>query len=169
MKRILAVLLLLWLAVPAHAAQVSNFVCTSLAIPATCGDFNSLVAAVNAIVTAQQPNVSGSVNAIQLLPAITGGVTTIGVQTGGDTNAAIGIKPNGNGDIVLFYGSAATSTGLLNFGNQFSWYPATGLDKCPGAAPRSLSGFGLGPGTAVTGFFGAQDWLGRTRYMVVCG
>ncbi len=157
----------------AHAASIASVNPQQLQIPATGADFNALIAAINAIVTPLIPNVSGSVNTISLTPGITGTPAIIGLQPGADTNTGITISPNGSGAITIF---SQADTGVLQYGNQSSFVPGNGIDRCPGSGGIAhvitggvLAGTAGGlPNNVVRGYFINSDWMGRQYALVAC-
>lgn len=162
----------------AEAASVATVNPQQLQIPATGGDFNNLINSINAILSPLTggPGPAGTgVNSISLIPAATGGVASITLRSGGDTNAGIAITPNGNGNVVLFGAPgqpgqpwASSSTGMLQFGNATGFIKANALAPCPGMATNRPPMLGI-PTTVVTGFFQVQDWLGFVYAVPACG
>lgn len=165
----------------ARAASVPLVNPQQLQIPSIGGDLNTIINSINVIlspltgagaITGSTPGVSTTaVNVIALVPAITGTTAMIGLQAGGDTNAAITINPNGSGNIIMF---GTGDTGVIQIGNSTGWYPAkgAGVVPCPGggAAPANLAGGLLLQGGAqtVAGYEVHEDWVGRPYWIPGC-
>ena len=178
MKRFLAASLALLIACPAWAQ-----------IPLLTGpqDPSSLQATINALINAinalpaqiafpvppvPQPGGGGAtttiVNNLVLTGTPTGVMPTIGVGgSAADPNAALGLSPNGAGNLVFFAGSgAASGTGILQLANAASFVPATGLAACPGAVAGRTPV--VGGRANITGYLMIMDWLGRTHPVPTC-
>lgn len=150
----------------ARAAQVPPVNPNSLQIPNTGVDFNNLILQINGILSGALPATG---NNIILGNAPNGSVAVI--TTGGpgaDPNAALAINPNGNGDIILFYGQPPTDTGVVQFANNFSWLPAKGLAACPAAnnLPAVWGAETINP--VITGYIIIEDWLGNAHGLPAC-
>ncbi len=169
MRRFLAGLAMLMLTALSAGAQ-------TLPIPLFSGPsdpsqmrtyFNNLILSINAILVpalgATTTSAGTAVNLISLTGGITGSNAVIGLQAGADTNAGITINPNGSGNIVLF---SQYDTGVLQFGNQTGFTPATSLIACPGVQAGKAAP--LGVSATVTGFTPIKDWLGRVHAWPAC-
>jgi hypothetical protein len=127
----------------------------------TLATLNSLIIQINnVLVPALGPSSSPSgtlVNQISMTGGLTGSPGVIGLQPGADANAGIQINPNGSGNIILF---GQGDTGILQFGNQVSFTPTTGLFPAPGVV-SGKEPFGMSD--HLTGYWMAKDWLGRSH------
>jgi len=173
-------LLSLVLVLVALAAQASQTPLSTLRGPndpsQMIATINQVIFAINGILSPLQPYNPSAVNFIALNPSITGNGPIIGLQSGSDTNTALGLQPAGNGNVLLFSGNQS-SLGVLQFANDVSFFGAKGLNACPGAPPRAFAppgditggdALGLGPGSIIKGYIAMQDWLGRYRYIPSC-
>jgi len=165
LRSILAAMMLAALPVAALAQTlpIPLFSPSQLQIPATGTDFNSLIVRINATLQPTLVSPSGAVNLISLTGGLTGTPAIIGLQPGADSNAGIQINPNGSGNIILF---GQADTGVLQFGSQAMFVPATSLIACPGVPAGKSAPMGVS--TTVTGFTPIKDWLGRTHSWPTC-
>jgi hypothetical protein len=134
---------------------------------------NRLITAINASTFSQAfpAPAAGTTapNSIVLTAAAAGSVPLISpasVAAGGDANAALGISPNGSGNLIFFgnYGGTA-ETGVVQFANASSFMPRVGLAGCPG---YQRQGAPVGMSDNIAGYLVFQDWLGRPHYVPSC-
>ena len=168
MKRLYSFLIALMLAAPAFAQTLPIPMLKGPLDPSqTLATLNNLLIQLNGVLVpalgATTTSAGTVVNVIALSGGLTGSNATIGLQPGADANAGITINPNGSGNITLF---GQADTGVLAFGNQASFIPATSLIACPGVPAGKSAPMGVS--TTVTGFTPIKDWLNRVHAWPVC-
>lgn len=179
MKRIVGALLLLWAAIGPAAAQVVS----QLPIPffqgpndpaAMLNYLNIIISDVNNILLPIIPPPGGGASASASLSfpqSSLAGQPAVLTTTGTAANVSLAITPKGNGSIILF--NNGTDTGLLQIANAPSWFPANGVDRCPGYAAGNAPVAGTlipnAPGAlAVRQYLTVKDWMGRPFYLPGC-